>query len=229
MSVDILRVDPVSTGQAPGLREWAVNILSHYSDVPIPGEGRLSLSKGPLPGADRTLDVLAMLKKSQNIDDSIYASAAMNAIFLDAVEGGRSALVERMMRLGVSPDAADSSGTSALVMATLGGQDAIARLLLDAKADASRENRTGETALMIAARDNKVEIMRSLLPVLKAADLDHTNRNRDTALILAVRDGHLECVKMLLGAGAHQTEGLATLAMSKGYTEVVRLLQGKSK
>src|SRR6266849_995496 len=54
LSVNILKVDPGSSAQPAGLRIWAMDLLERHSDVPIPGDVRSSLLKGPLGSAERT-------------------------------------------------------------------------------------------------------------------------------------------------------------------------------
>lgn len=75
--------------------------------------------------------------------------------------------------------------------------------LLEAGADVDAKDQHGQTALMIAARDGRVEIVRTLL--LHRAELDHTAKYHLTALMLAVINGRTEIVRALVGAGADRS------------------------
>lgn len=227
LSVDILKVDPGLSAQPGGLRDWAIEVLSHNSQVALPEGARESLRTGPLPGVDRTLALLATLKKSTNLDDSTYASAALNAIFVDAVQGGRTTLAERLVEMGVSPDAADSSGTSALTYAALSGRDDIAALLVRKGADVRKANQYGDTPLIIAARDNRAAILKALLVELPPSDRDHVNKDGVSALLVAVRESNEECVRLLLTAGAPATSAMIDLARQQGNKQILSLLESK--
>jgi ankyrin repeat protein len=62
------------------------------------------------------------------------------------------------------------------------------------------KDRYGQTALMIAAKLGRVEVVRFL--VQRGADLNVTAKYNLTALMLAVLNGHTEIVRTLKNAGA---------------------------
>ena len=50
MAVEILRLDPSADETEPdAMRQWAIDLLSHYSDVPIPDDMREQLLQRPFP------------------------------------------------------------------------------------------------------------------------------------------------------------------------------------
>lgn len=75
--------------------------------------------------------------------------------------------------------------------------------LLAAGADIDAKDEHGQTALMIAARDGRVQCVRWL--IANGADLDHTAKFHLSALMLAVINGRDAIVGLLADAGADRT------------------------
>ncbi len=94
--------------------------------------------------------------------------------------------------------------------------------------DANIATERGKTALMIAAKYNKPEIVRALLA--KNADVNFTNDNGGTALMYAAIPDSPQIIHLLLdkGAGVNQKgrNGWSALmvAAAKGHAEVVQIL-----
>ena len=109
------------------------------------------------------------------------------------------------------------------------------RRLLNAGADINARDRHGQTGLMIAARDGKVEVTRFLID--GGAFLDQAAKFGLTALMLAVVNGHVEIVRMLVQAGASlEPRGTGApgfagktaldLATARGQADLVEALRG---
>ena len=96
-------------------------------------------------------------------------------------------------------------------------------------ADTDKECNNGTTALLFAAQNGRLEIVRLLLQ--KGADKDKENDHGTTALFIAAQNGHLEIVRLLLQEGADKDKAdscsRATplhFASVKGHTDIAKLL-----
>uniref|UniRef100_A0A2C9JXE4 RING-type E3 ubiquitin transferase n=1 Tax=Biomphalaria glabrata TaxID=6526 RepID=A0A2C9JXE4_BIOGL len=101
------------------------------------------------------------------------------------------------------PDKVDqqSSGKTALQVASHQGHRDIVQLLLNAKASLEAKDEDGDTALHYSAFGNQPEVMRQLLE--KRADVDSLNNGGCSTLHVAVNKQHQECVKVLLNWGCN--------------------------
>ena len=75
--------------------------------------------------------------------------------------------------------------------------------LLTAGADINARDQHGQTALMNAATNGQVEVVRLLAD--RGADLNHRAKYGLTAVMLAVVRGHADVVRILVEAGADLT------------------------
>ena len=75
--------------------------------------------------------------------------------------------------------------------------------LLTAGADINARDQHGQTALMNAATNGQVEVVRLLAD--RGADLNHRAKSGLTAVMLAVVRGHADVVRILVEAGADLT------------------------
>lgn len=82
---------------------------------------------------------------------------------LDAVARRDHEKARRALTAGVSPDAADSYGVTALLRAAGLGDRAMVELLLEHGADVDKSSDQGNTPLMLAAARGHAEIVRDLL------------------------------------------------------------------
>jgi glucose/arabinose dehydrogenase len=117
---------------------------------------------------------------------------------LDAVAAGNLELVRTILDQGVSPDARDGSGRTALMLASDRGDRDIAEALLDHGAAVDARTPAGNTALMAAAVRGRLEVVRLLLE--RRADATAVNADGSTALSLAQANQHTAVVALLLGA-----------------------------
>ena len=106
--------------------------------------------------------------------------------------------------------------------------------LLNNGADIDARDRHGQTALMLAAAEGSVPLVRWL--VEHNAGLDHTAKYGLSALMLAAIRGHVEVVRLLAKAGADLTSrgsgapGFAgktalDLALARGDQDIIEILK----
>jgi ankyrin repeat protein len=105
-------------------------------------------------------------------------------------------------------------------------------------ADIDARDEHGQTALMNAARDGQVSVVRLLAE--RGADLNHHAKYGLSAVMLAVLRGHVEVVRVLVDAGADLTlagtgapgfygKTAAALARDRGDEMVLNLLMGNER
>ena len=145
---------------------------------------------------------------------------------LEAVTGGKTAEVLRLLDRGVDVNTSDANGDTLLMLATRKGDRELAGMLLSRKADLARRNRYGDSALMMASLGGDLLLVKAYVeagapvklpgwtplhyasfggsaPVVsyligKGAEKDAIAPNGYTPLMLAARDGHVEAAKALL-------------------------------
>lgn len=144
---------------------------------------------------------------------SVYLDETDRAIEL--IQDGAD--VKQENRYGISP----------LYLACLNGNEPLVKALLEAGADPNAK-RSGEPALMTAARTGKVGPIKALLH--RGADVDSEGRNDQTALMWAAAEGHAEAARTLIEAGADPSReskyGFTPMlfAARDGHVEVVAVL-----
>jgi ankyrin repeat protein len=153
--------------------------------------------------------VAATTKKPKAESSSSYESILKNADLLAACEKGDALEVRKLLGEGVSPNAARSSGASALTYAIAGRHTEVARLLLEAKADPNRPS-FGMPPLFLASEKGDVKTVELLLrhgadvnARLDAVDEELKVRNGDTPLIASAATGISSATaRVLIKAGA---------------------------
>jgi uncharacterized protein len=145
--------------------------------------------------------------------------------FIVAVANDRATEVRAFLQRGVDPNAVDANGEPALVIAARGGFAATTDVLLAGHADVELRNRYGDTALMIAALNGHLDVVKKL-----RARGAGVNRPGWTALIYAATGGHDDVVRYLLAEGADldapSANGTTALMMAvrEGRPSTVELL-----
>jgi hypothetical protein len=112
----------------------------------------------------------------------------------------RAEVAKLLLDGGADVNAADQSGRTALMHASLRGHDELAAILVRRGADVNLPDKRGTTSLMVAVEKNNVGIVRLILS--KGANVNAKDRNGDTALMRACRTGAPEMVRLLLNKGA---------------------------
>lgn len=167
-----------------------------------------------------------------------------STLFAAAVRGGTTQGVCDMTSLllaGVSPDAADDEGFTALYVCCREGHSGCVRLLIEAGADIERglysplyvsafmghveclqlllyasaavdaPTEEGFTPLIIACQEGRAACVSHLLTA--GADVDQTMEDGATGLFLSCQEGHARCIPPLVAAGAD-----VACAMEDGFT-----------
>ena len=122
------------------------------------------------------------------------------AAFTRAVEEGDTGAVDLFLAAGMSPDAEDGAGRTALISAASRGRNNVSRKLLGRGADVNARDGTGSTALMQSALGGHKETTDVLLD--GGADVNLRDNNGQTALIRAAARGHSDVVRRLIERGA---------------------------
>ncbi|MFD9461938.1 ankyrin repeat domain-containing protein [Streptomyces sp. NPDC060027] len=120
-------------------------------------------------------------------------------LFPALYEGDEDAVV-RLLRAGVSAEAVDEDGQSALYLAAVSDQPGMVRLLLAAGADPDRLSLGTDAPLCGAACGGHTEVVHALLAA--GAGPNTVEEFGLTALTWALRGGHTAVAKALLDAGA---------------------------
>ena len=110
--------------------------------------------------------------------------------------------VQRLLKSGVSPDARDRFGGSALEGAADGGFTEIVQVLIRKGADVNARGPLGGTPLILAAANGHLETVRGLLEA--GADPTVKAQTGVTALVSARSRGHKEVVLLLQKAGVRE-------------------------
>lgn len=147
---------------------------------------------------------------------------------LQAVDEGSSARVKTLLAAGANPNLRDDRGEPLLIYALHAGKPEIASVLMQAKGiDLEAENRVGQTALMVAAYQGRIDLVKALID----ADAE-VNHKGWTALHFAASSGQVEVVKLLLENAAYidaespsRTTPLMMAARIKDRPTCILLLQ----
>jgi ankyrin repeat protein len=133
------------------------------------------------------------------------------------------------IRSGVSVQAHDADGTTALHWAASHGDAELVRALLAAGADARAKNEFGASPMSAAAEIGDARVIELLLKA--GADVDSANAEGETALMVVARTGKIDAARELLKHGAkpdvrEQWGGQTALmwAAAECQPEMIRLL-----
>jgi ankyrin repeat protein len=181
--------------------------------------------------------------------DVLDHESDMTALHL-ATRNGHTKVVEVLIDAKANVNSISRSGKTALYMAAEGGHTEMVKILMHAGGIVSMESSrdamnsphgstasgassftkssdssvlTGTTALHLAAKGGRVELVEFLVNAV--TDVDVLDSAGMTALHLAARGGHTKVVETLIDAGADRSGVTALhLAAEGGHTEVVRVL-----
>jgi ankyrin repeat protein len=157
---------------------------------------------------------------------SVQIDSSRDALFA-AIQRAAVADVQQLLKSGVSANAVNAEGTSALMAATLFGDVRMVELLLENHADPNRPGTSGTTALMWAVPD----LAKVRLLLARGANVNARSETERTALLVAASyPGTVDLLRLLLDRGADlraQDRGGATalsLAVRSADSNVVRFL-----
>ncbi len=122
--------------------------------------------------------------------------------FFERINQGDVETTGLFLDAGISPNTKDQTGSTALHLAALRGDDPIIRLLLKHEADVNIKTNIGETPLMIAALRGFPETVRLLLAA--GADVRAKDDRGGTPLMHALERNHSEIAEILKAAGAKE-------------------------
>ncbi len=130
-----------------------------------------------------------------------------------AVQANMEGVVQKLLKAGADPNAANRYGITPLWLAAQNGSYPITQRLLHAGADATFQMEHGETALMAAARTGAAKVIYLLLDA--GADPNATETTRgETALMWAAAENHPESVRELIKGGANPDQKSYTLELA---------------
>lgn len=134
--------------------------------------------------------------------------------FLQLVAQRRRKWVELFLAAGISVQAKDEAGNTALLLAAEAGDMEMMELLLEHEADPNAANSRGDTPLIAAARKGREAAVETLVGC-GGIDLDATNDAGESALLLAARQGLDPIVRRLEEAGAKEPDLAGKIARWK--------------
>ena len=155
--------------------------------------------------------------------------SGMSILMYTACRGWHGCLTA-LLQAGADVNFADSSGDTALACAVIAdeysrmwltkpemkdrdsqlitdrlpltnsGEGLCVKVLIEGGANVNMQDENGDTALMLAARNNEVACVTYILDA--GAQVNLLNHYGQTAITMASKKGHIECVKKLVEAGA---------------------------
>lgn len=138
--------------------------------------------------------------------------------------------IQQAIEKGLSVNALDPSGHTALMLASYNGHTGIVEKLLEAGADVNLTNPTGTTPLMLASSGPFPETVQVLLKAGAKVNVIDSGEHF-TALMWAAAEGQTEVVKILLDNGADMTltdidgDTAESFAFKAGHQAIVELLK----
>src|SRR5215831_20127803 len=109
--------------------------------------------------------------------------------------------VQKLLRSGANPSAANRYGITPLSLAATNGNPVVVEMLLKAGADPKANLPGGQTLLMTAARTGNPDVVKMFLE--RGADPNaRESTNAETALMWAAAENHPEAAKLLIEHGA---------------------------
>ena len=176
-----------------------------------------------LQGADASSEQLTQICGS-------YSAATERRVWLNSMllQASNASMAKLLLEQGADAAAANNDGSTALMLAALGGHAALIQLLLQHDADVAAADNDGDTALSFAARGGHEAVAQLLLQ--HGADATAANNDGTTALMYAAEGGHEAVAQLLLQHGADvaaaNNDGLTALmcAAGGGHEAVAQLL-----
>ena len=120
----------------------------------------------------------------------------MNEPLLHAAESGDTQTINNLINEGVNINVQDSTGRTAVMIATYNNDVDTAKALMDAGADVNIQDDMKNNPFLYAGAEGYLDILK--LTINSGADPTITNRYGGTALIPAAEHGYVDVIKLLL-------------------------------
>lgn len=149
-----------------------------------------------------------------------------NTLLIIASREGNTETVEALLKFRSRVGYRNLAGDSALMLAVLGGHDAVVDVLLAADAPL---NHDGWTPLHYAAFEGHMGLFDKLLAA--GADINALAPNKSDVLMLAARNGHIDLVRHLVDLGVpldrRNEAGVSAVewAHSNGNTDIAEIIE----
>jgi len=160
-------------------------------------------------------------------------STTDSTIYLAAINGNTKKVLE-FIENGISVDATDEDGRTALMYSSYNGHTQLAGELIKRGADVNQSDNNGRNALMFASSGPFPETVKLLLD--NNADPNIADKEEHfTALMYASSEGQLDNVKLLLAYKSDPSlkdadgDSALVFAINNGHTQIVNLLQAFSR
>ena len=167
---------------------------------------QLLLKYGANPNAEDNMQQTPLLLAAQRRQNTacahLYAAGGRYGTeLISAVLAGQVKTVEQLLQNGADPNAADSRGYTALMLACAHSSAAMRRLIMQSKGvNLNAANEDGNTALILAAQQTDASLLQELISA--GADVNICNNSGYPALSYAIALKNELCTKLLLQAGA---------------------------
>lgn len=131
--------------------------------------------------------------------------AKINSALVEAIKECDLEKLQKLVADGADLEAKNRDGETALVQvinsfSTEAKMKPIVEYLLSLKVNTEAHNKEKHTALMIAAKRDLCEVIKTL--VLAGANLEARNKEKKTALFIAIENNNQKAAETLLGLGA---------------------------
>ncbi|XP_069130202.1 M-phase phosphoprotein 8-like [Argopecten irradians] len=182
-------------------------------------------------GADLSFDIelddidLDDLDKEKNVDDGEETVDISDENFRQAVMEGDYLLVKKALssKKKFDVESVDDLGITLLMYSAQNGNDDIAELLVNHKANINAQQHNGTTSLMLACEHAHICTVALLVELGANVNLQQTTG--ETALMKAVRRGHKQIVKFLLEHGANFSAQNNSGFTAVTYAKMMRLTE----
>ncbi|KAL7722986.1 Rab-GAP TBC domain-containing protein [Entamoeba marina] len=120
-----------------------------------------------------------------------------------AAETGKSNLIKQLLRVGITKNAVDVSGNSALIRGAIAGRTNACVYLARKvkKSGIDTQNTEGETAIFVSCRRNNIKLLEKL--VKYGGDVNIQTKNGVSPLMVACFYLNLEMIQILINGGAN--------------------------
>lgn len=206
------------------LGEYARVLRCMRAGRQLPDDGATTLLLGGVCLNQPRMVDLAIEAFDADVDAVSARDPLGRSALLLAVQCGQMEMVEKLLKLGANPAAADRCGGTMIHSAALGEDLAFFRKVIGL-GDVTLTNACGETAAFTAVRLNKPEFLAALLEA--GTDVSVVNADGLSVFDVACRCGTAATLDALVAAGAEFGVEQLILAVRSGCLPAVTWLVGK--